>query len=200
LARDIEAGPGRITAASGPGNKERLMTTIFKRRSAAARTRIVAVAGLAAIALAAAGCGDSPSQQNAAGYGAPSPAAGGSGAASVALANSSLGKILVDGNGRTLYLFEADKGTVSACDDACASAWPPLTTAGQPIAGSGVSASKLGTAERSDGTTGVTYNGHPLYTFSGDSRPGQATGQGSDGFGAEWYVLSAAGNAIETGE
>jgi predicted lipoprotein with Yx(FWY)xxD motif len=176
------------------------MTTIFKRRSAAGRTRTVAVAGMAAVALAVAGCGGSSGDQNTAGYGAPSAAAGGSGAASVALANSSLGTILVDGKGRTLYLFEADKGTASACDGACASAWPPLTTAGQPTAGPGVAASKLGTAKRSDGTTGVTYNGHPLYAFSGDSAPGQTSGQGSDGFGAEWYVLSAAGNAIETGE
>jgi predicted lipoprotein with Yx(FWY)xxD motif len=176
------------------------MTTIFKRRSAAARTRTVAVAGVAAVALAVAGCGGSSGDQNAAGHGAPSPAAGGSGAAAVALASSNLGKILVDGEGQTLYLFEADKGTASACDGACATAWPPLTTAGQPIAGSGVSASKLGTAERSDGATGVTYNGHPLYTFAGDRAPGQATGQGIDGFGAEWYVLSAPGNAIETGE
>ena len=119
------------------------------------------------------------------------------GAASIALANSSLGKILVDGKGRTLYLFEADKGTASACDGACASAWPPLATAGKPTAGPGVAASDLGTTKRGDGTTGVTYNGHPLYRFSGDSAPGQTTGQGIDGFGAEWYVLSAAGNAIE---
>jgi predicted lipoprotein with Yx(FWY)xxD motif len=175
------------------------MTTIFKRRSAAARTRTVAVAGVAAVALAVAGCGSS-GDQNAAGYGAPSQAVASSGGASVALANSNLGKILVDGKGRTLYLFEADKGTASACDGACATAWPPLSTADQPIPGSGVSASKLGTAERSDGTTGVTYNGHPLYTFAGDASPGQATGQGSDAFGAEWYVVSAAGNAIDTGE
>lgn len=175
------------------------MSMIFKRRSTAARIRIVAVAGMAAVALAVAGCGGSSGDQNVAGYGAPSPAAGGSGGASVALANSNLGKILVDGKGRTLYLFEADKGSASACDGACASAWPPLTTAGEPIARSGASASKLGTAERSDGTTAVTYNGHPLYTFAGDSAPGQASGQGSDAFGAEWYVLSAAGNAIETG-
>lgn len=183
------------------------MTRIIKRRSPIARSLTAAAAGLAALALAAAGCGDSSDGQQAAGYGAPSPSASGqapadgdSGGASVALANSNLGKILVDGKGRTLYLFEADQGTASTCDGACASAWPPLTTAGRPIAGSGVSASKLATAKRSDGTTAVTYNGHPLYTFAGDSAPGQATGQGSDGFGAEWYVLSAAGNAIETGE
>jgi predicted lipoprotein with Yx(FWY)xxD motif len=180
------------------------MTTILKRRPAAARSWILAVAGGAAIALAVAGCGDSSGEKQDASYGAPSASTAtpdappaGSGRASIALADSELGTILVDGDGRTLYLWEADTGTSSTCDGACASAWPPLTTDGQPIAESGVSASKLGTTQRSDGTTEVTYNGHPLYTFAGDSAPGQTTGQGSDGFGAEWYVLSAAGNAIE---
>ena len=175
------------------------MTSILKWRSTAARTRTLAVAGMAAVALGVAGCGVASGGEPTAGSGARSPAAGGSDAASVAVANSNLGEILVDGNGRTLYLFQADKGTTSTCDGACASAWPPLTTVGQPIAASGVSASRLSTTERSDGTTGVTYNGHPLYTFSGDTTTGQATGQGSDGFGAEWYVLSAAGNGFETG-
>lgn len=182
------------------------MTTKLKRRSAAARTWSAAVVGVAAVALAVAGCGGTSGGNDAGAYGAPSPAssassasgeAPGSGAASVALASSKLGKILVDGEGRTLYLFQADTGTASTCNGACASAWPPLTTAGQPIAGPGVSASKLGTTKRSDGTTGVTYNGHPLYTYVGDRAPGQTTGQGSEGFGAEWYVLSAAGNQIE---
>ena len=176
------------------------MTTIFRRWSTAPRTRTVGVAAMAAAALVLAGCGGSPDAQDTAGYAGPGATGGGSGTASVALANSSLGRILVDGKGRTLYLFEADKGTTSACDGACASAWPPLTTDGKPTALNGLAAAKLGTAARGDGTTGVTYNGHPLYTFAGDSAPGQATGQGSDGFGAEWYVLSAAGNAIETGE
>jgi predicted lipoprotein with Yx(FWY)xxD motif len=183
------------------------MSTKLMRRSAAARPWSAAVAGVAAVALAVAGCGGTSGGNDAGAYGAPSPTssassgsaeAPGSGRASVALASSKLGKILVDGEGRTLYLFEADTGTASTCNGACASAWPPLTTAAQPIAGPGVSASKLGTTKRSDGTTGVTYNGHPLYTYVGDSAPGQTTGQGSDGFGAEWYVLSAAGNQIET--
>jgi len=87
----------------------------------------------------------------------------------------------------------------STCNGACASAWPSLTTASQPIAGPGLSASKLGTTRRSDGTSEITYNGHPQYTFTGDSAPGQTTGRGSDGLGAEWYVLSAAGNQIEMG-
>jgi predicted lipoprotein with Yx(FWY)xxD motif len=168
---------------------------------------------VAAIALAVAGCGGASGGERAGAYGGPSPTASpssagtsngapganGSGAASVGLASSKLGEILVDGEGRTLYLFEADKGSASTCDGTCASAWPPLTTAGEPTAGSGVSASKLATTERSDGTTEVTYNGHPLYRFSGDGAPGQTSGQGSDGFGAKWYVLSAAGDQIEMG-
>ena len=171
------------------------MTTILKRRGWA-----LAVAGVTAVALAAAGCGGSSDGQQTASYGAPSPTApaNSSGAASVGLASSKLGKILVDGQGRTLYLWEADTGTASTCSGACASAWPPLTSDGQPVARAGVSASELGTTKRDDGTSEVTYNGHPLYTFSGDSAPGQTAGQGSDGFGAEWYVLSATGNAIET--
>src|SRR5215207_2269649 len=147
------------------------MSSISKGRSAAVRVRVGALAGIAAIALAAAGCGDSSGDQQAGGYGGARAATGDSGAASVDLADSSLGKVLVDGKQRTLYLFEADKGTTSACDGACADAWPPLTTSGRPTAGPGVAAAKLGTAERSDGTTGVTYNGHPLYAFSGDSAP-----------------------------
>jgi predicted lipoprotein with Yx(FWY)xxD motif len=185
------------------------MSTMFKRQSAVRRTWTVAVAGVAAVALAVAGCGGASSGQPASGYGAAaSPTASsaadsgkathGSGA-SVALASSKLGRILVDGKGQTLYLFEADKGAASKCSGACASVWPPLITTGRPTAGSGVSAAKLGTTKRSDGTAEVTYNGHPLYTFAGDRAPGQTAGQGSDGFGAEWYVLSAAGDKIERG-
>ena len=171
------------------------MSTISKRRS-------WAVAGLATIAIAAAGCGDSSDGGRNAAYPAPastpaSSSADSSRPASVDLASSKLGKILVDGQGRTLYLFEADTGMASTCDDACASVWPPLVTTGQPIAGPGVAAAKLGTSKRSDGTSAVTYNGHPLYRFAGDSAPGQTTGQGSDEFGAEWYGLSAGGEAIE---
>jgi len=180
------------------------MTTIFKRRSAAARRWTAAVVGVTAVALAVAGCGGTSGGNHAGAYGAASPtpsapSAAASGGASVALASSKLGKILVDGKGQTLYLFQADTGTASTCNGACAGAWPPLTTAGQPSAGPGVSASKLGTTKRSDGTAEVTFNGHPLYTFSGDSAPGQTNGQGSDAFGAEWDVLSAAGNQIEMG-
>jgi predicted lipoprotein with Yx(FWY)xxD motif len=170
------------------------MTRIFSRWSSPARALIVA----AVVALAVAGCGSSSNGAKTTAYGGAKPASTASGsAASVALASSKLGNILVDKSGRTLYLFEADKGKTSACNGACASAWPPVTTGARPMAGHGIAAAKLGTTKRADGTTEVTYNGHPLYTYAGDAKAGQTTGQGMDQFGAEWYVLSAAGQKIE---
>ena len=172
------------------------MSTGSRRTSRAARTSIaIAAAGLVALAVALAGCGGGG------GYGTSSSAAppsGGNGP-SVKLASPKLGNVLVDAEGRTLYLFEADKGPMSACGGACASVWPPLTTTGKPTAGPGVTASELGTTKRSDGATEVTYNGHPLYTYAGDSAPGQTSGQGLDDYGAEWYALSAGGSKIDNG-
>ena len=107
-----------------------------------------------------------------------------------------LGKILVDSQGRTLYLFKKDSRGKSACSGECAKFWPPLRVRGRPTAGSSISAARLGTIRRSDGTRQVTYNGHPLYTFLQDSRPGQTRGQGLTAFGAAWFVLSPAGSQI----
>jgi predicted lipoprotein with Yx(FWY)xxD motif len=104
---------------------------------------------------------------------------------------------LVDAAGRTLYLWEADQGAKSACDGPCAQAWPPLTTDAKPAAGEGVDASLLGTSKRADGTTGVTYAGHPVYTFTGDQAAGDVNGKGSDGFGAKWWPIAADGAAID---
>lgn len=175
------------------------MSALLKRRPRAARTWILAIGGVAAVTLVLAGCGGGTSGGSyGAAAGGGSASSSGSGGSSVDLAVSNLGRILVDGKGRTLYLFEADKGATSVCNGACASVWPPLTTSGKSKAGTGVSAGKLGTAKRDDGTTGVTYNGHPLYTYAGDSAPGQTTGEGINGFGAEWYALSAAGNKVES--
>ena len=100
-------------------------------------------------------------------------------------------------NGKSLYLFEADSGTQSTCSGACAQAWPPLTTNGAPKAASTASPSLLGTTARSDGTTQVTYSGHPLYHFAGDNKPGDTNGEGSTAFGAGWDVLSPTGGKIE---
>jgi predicted lipoprotein with Yx(FWY)xxD motif len=116
--------------------------------------------------------------------------------ATVSVANAKLGQILVDGNGRTLYLFEADKSSSSTCYGACATYWPPLLTSGTPIAGTGVMASLLGTTKRTDGTTEVTYGGHPLYYVVTDHNPGDATGQAVNNFGAAWFVVGTDGNKI----
>lgn len=121
------------------------------------------------------------------------------GGATVSVRSSELGQILVDGQGRTLYLFEADTSERSTCSGSCAAAWPPLTTSGTPKAGQGVSADLLGTTIRDDGSTGVTYNGHPLYYYQGDQKPGDTNGQDLLQFGAKWYVLNMAGNKIEDG-
>jgi predicted lipoprotein with Yx(FWY)xxD motif len=100
---------------------------------------------------------------------------------------------------RTLDLFEADKTTKSTCNGACAGVWPPLTTSGRPMAGQGVKASLMTTSTRNDGRKQVVYNKHPLYYYSGDSKAGDTNGQALNQFGAEWYVLDAAGNKVEKG-
>jgi predicted lipoprotein with Yx(FWY)xxD motif len=110
-----------------------------------------------------------------------------------------LGKVVVNGHGQTLYLFEKDKRGKSACYGQCAQFWPPALTTGKPHAGAGVRSSKLGTTKRKNGRLQVTYNGHPLYAYAGDSRPGQANGEGSNNFGAKWYVVSASGKKIAKG-
>jgi predicted lipoprotein with Yx(FWY)xxD motif len=115
------------------------------------------------------------------------------------VANSKLGQILVDGSGRTVYLWEADKGTGSSCYGACAGAWPPVLAAGQPAAATGVDGKLLSTTTRKDGGVEVDYNGHPLYYFIGDKNPGDTTGQGLDNFGGSWYVLSPAGSKVDNG-
>ena len=114
----------------------------------------------------------------------------------VGVGKSPLGRILVDSKGITLYDFPPDKGTTSVCYGACAALWPPLTTKGKPVAGPGVRAALLGTTKRKDGKLEVTYNGHPLYYFVSDRKPGQTTGQGLNQFGGPWWVISPEGKEI----
>jgi predicted lipoprotein with Yx(FWY)xxD motif len=159
-----------------------------------------AIAVIAA-ALIVAGCGGGGATNASSGYSSAAssgtPAAGS--ATKVAIRHTALGSVLVDGQGKTLYLFEGDKGTASRCTGACSSIWPPLTSAAKPMAGQGIASAKLGTAKRSDGTTEITYAGHPLYTYVGDAKAGDTKGQGLDQFGAEWYVLSPSGSKIDNG-
>lgn len=117
----------------------------------------------------------------------------------VKVGNSSLGRILVDGRGSTLYLFEKDRRGHSACSSACASYWPPLLASTKPIARGGAKQSLLGVIRRSNGAKQVTYAGKPLYRFAGDARPGQTNGEDLHDFGAGWYVLSPTGKKIEQG-
>jgi predicted lipoprotein with Yx(FWY)xxD motif len=159
------------------------------------RRWLAIVGATVAIAMVAAGCGGKTSSSSSSAPASSSATA--NGGATVAVKGSTLGAILVDGKGRTLYLFEKDQGTTSSCYGACAGGWPPYTTNGAPRAGAGVSASLLGTTTRTDGKTEVTYHCHPLYYFAGDRKPGDSNGEGLKAFGAEWYVLSAAGNKVE---
>jgi predicted lipoprotein with Yx(FWY)xxD motif len=159
-------------------------------------TFLAGAAAIPLVALVVAGCGSSSSSSSSGGASASTaPPKTASGApATIGVANTGLGKVLVDAQGRTVYLFKKDSGTTSACTGACASAWPPVRANGKPTAGSGANASMIGTTARSDGAGQVTYNGHPVYTFSGDQKPGDTTGQGVTAFGASWFALTPSGN------
>jgi len=172
-----------------------------------AKFRIGGVAALATAALIVAGCGSSSSSSSSA---AAAPAAATSAASTtssaaaatgvtIKTAKDSAGTYLAGPNGHALYLWVADSGGKSACSGACAHAWPPLVTNGNPSAGSGVNASDLGTIMRSDGTEQVTYKGHPLYYFIADTSAGSTRGQGSEGFGAKWWLIAPSGTAITAG-
>jgi predicted lipoprotein with Yx(FWY)xxD motif len=112
------------------------------------------------------------------------------------VSNASLGNILVNSQGRTLYLFSRDSGTISECNGACADNWPPLRASGKPTIGSGARASLISTSTRSDGARQVTYNGHPLYLFENDSKPGDTNGEGLNAFGGSWFAVSPAGQQV----
>ena len=117
-------------------------------------------------------------------------------AATLGVSNGDLGKVLVDSQGHTLYLFEKDTGTTSTCTGECAVNWPPLLANGTPTLGSGADASMIGMSTRPDGKSQVTYNGHPLYRFKGDKKPGDTNGEGLNAFGGSWFAVSAAGDKV----
>jgi predicted lipoprotein with Yx(FWY)xxD motif len=185
-AHPTRPGPGRAGLAAGTPRLVRVSRIAF---------------GVAALALLAAACTGGGGGYGSAGtdpYGAaatmssdPRPAA------VVDVRASALGRTLVDGQGRTLYLFEADRAGRSECNGGCATAWPPYLGGGNPQAGTGVTGSLLGTTSRGDGGTQVTYGGHPLYHYAGDAGPGDDAGEGLDQFGAKWFVLGPDGAKIE---
>jgi predicted lipoprotein with Yx(FWY)xxD motif len=177
------------------------------------QSKFVLTGGLVAAAFIAAACSSTASGTGA--YGArrsapsiapsaapvvapsPSQAPPAASGAAINLGSSGVGQVLVDSNGQTVYLFLADKGTASSCNSAsCVQYWPPVLTSGAPQAGPGINASLLGTTMRADGTTQVTYAGHPLYRFLPDQKAGDTKGQGVNAFGAPWYVVSPSGAQI----
>jgi predicted lipoprotein with Yx(FWY)xxD motif len=165
----------------------------------------------AAVALLAAGCGSSSnttttSATTAASVSTPatstpastSPASTTTAAALVSTKHSKLGTVLATGpKMRTVYLFEGDKGAASACTGECAQVWPPVTTTGSPKAQGSAVAADLGTITRSDGTTQVTYKGHPLYLYAKDMDTSDSYGQGIKSFGADWYMLKPSGTKLD---
>ncbi len=150
---------------------------------------------LPAIAVALAACSNGSTTTTAPAAGGTSSSSGGatSGATVQMTDDADFGTILTDADGNTLYLFEQDQGTKTACTTGCSSTWPAVVADGQPTAGDGVDASLLGTAKQADGTVQVTYNGHLVYLYSGDSAPGDTNGQG---IGDVWFVVSAAGEPV----
>jgi predicted lipoprotein with Yx(FWY)xxD motif len=175
---------------------------------------IYALALLGVLAVAVAGCGGGDSTSGGA-YGGKGGSGGGESSTSssetkpaanggaggdgiVAAAKvGDLGTVLVDSQGLTLYDFHKDKGGKSSCYGACAGAWPPLLTEGNPQAQGAAERSKLGTTKRKDGTIQVTYAGWPLYTYVGDQGPGEANGNDFSQFGAQWYALQPNGEEPE---
>jgi predicted lipoprotein with Yx(FWY)xxD motif len=152
------------------------------------RTKLVVVAATLAVLAAATFLLNPPKLQ----------ASGVSGTV-VSTASTSLGRILVDSRGRTLYLFEKDRSGKSACSGQCAGFWPPLIASGTVRAAGGAKASLIGRTKRSDGRMQVTYNHHPLYRFTKDTRKGQTQGEGVNAFGAHWYAVSPAGKKVQKG-
>jgi predicted lipoprotein with Yx(FWY)xxD motif len=168
----------------------------------AAKRRTARIATGFAVILLVAGCGSGGSASTAsstarvAGASSSARSVQASGPVSVAATTGPLGVYLVDGAGRTLYVFDADSAGTPTCVDACATDWPPLTGVGKPTAAAGAAVDKLSTVGRADGSTQVRYAGQPLYYYAGDVDAGQTNGAGSDG---KWWIVGPDGSPIRSG-
>jgi predicted lipoprotein with Yx(FWY)xxD motif len=175
------------------------------RRGAMMRVLLSTAAAVTALALA--GCGDDDgSGGGSGGYGAPpgttatdQEPAEGTGQAQpgteIKVSESDYGRILFDGSDQAIYLFEKERGAKSECYGECAEAWPPVLTEGEPVASGGADQGLLGTTERDDGTTQVTYGGHPLYYYVDDPN-GEVLCQNVEEFGGLWLVVAPDGEAV----
>jgi predicted lipoprotein with Yx(FWY)xxD motif len=153
------------------------------------------------VVLAVAACGGSSSSHSTVASKSPASSSSGSAGSSISIATTKgpMGTYLTGASGRALYLWVADKGGSSACSGSCAGVWPPVTTTGTPSVSGGAQASDLGTITRSDGTKQVTYKGHPLYYYVTDKNAGQTAGEGSNSFGAKWWLVAPSGSRITSG-
>jgi predicted lipoprotein with Yx(FWY)xxD motif len=159
------------------------------------RSSLLPLASVPVLIAALAGCGSSGSA-TAASTGPPAAATAASGGKALKVRSTSLGRILVDTKGRTLYAFGHDLKNKSRCSGACASNWPPALAPKKPRVGAGVSKAKLRVIKRSGGARQLSYAGRPLYRFSGDSAAGDANGQGVTAFGGTWHVVAPSGKVI----
>lgn len=162
-------------------------------RGSGHRVRLVGLAAaFAGIGLLVTACGGST------GYAGPGSSGSGSGSGPVTIETHSgpMGSYLTDGSGKTVYLFAKDKGHTSTCSGSCATYWPPVTTNGSPKGAGQVHSGELATSKRSDGSSQVTYNGHPLYYYIQDKSAGDTKGQGLNLSGGLWWLVSPSGSAL----
>lgn len=170
------------------------------------KVRAGGAAALVGVGVLVAACGSSGSANPATTAGSSRSAAG-TGTTATAAArrtaidttSGSMGTYLIGTGGRAVYLWVADTHGRSRCTGACAQAWPPVTTRSMPMAGGKVTSAQLGTIRRPDGSKQVTYDHHPLYYYVGDPGSGTTSGEGSDGFGARWWLVAPAGTPITSG-
>jgi predicted lipoprotein with Yx(FWY)xxD motif len=175
----------------------KMSMSLLGRLPMAVKLGVPVAAGLLAAACGTAAGSTTAGSTPAGSTPAGTPAGNGSTTATVIESHAgSAGSFLTNSSGRAVYLWAADSMNKSACSGACAGAWPPVTTTGKVTAADGAKAADLGTITRSDGSKQVTYDGQPLYYFAGDSGAGQTNGQGSDSFGAKWWLVAPAGTKI----
>jgi predicted lipoprotein with Yx(FWY)xxD motif len=161
------------------------------------RKLILPIALLFTLGLLAGACGDDNSSADS----NPAPASGKAAdtakrGTTVKVMKTRYGRILVDGNGRALYLFTRERGSAARCYGDCADAWPVFYARGKVRAGRGADQDRVGTTRRKDGRRQVTYKGHPLYYYVTDRKPGQVTCQDVTEYGGTWLVVAPSGNAI----
>ncbi len=173
-----------------------MIHSLLARMPVPVKLGIPLASALLATACGSAAAASSPSAPASSAPAAGSPASAPATGTVITTHAGSAGAFLTDGSGHTVYLWAKDGMNMSDCSGACAAAWPPVPATGKLTATGGVKASDLGTITRSDGTKQVTYDGHPLYYFVGDSAAGQTNGQASDNFGAKWWLVASSGAKI----